>query len=134
MVYEDAPFPSRKGSYIASCGEEKYVAVIEGVTLAIIMILQSFSWKNIEDFRNIHVVVSILVLVVLSTVTVLRLDEQAHELNVNRSDNSPSFASLANVPSESKIDLHSFQKRGTPIQSKSYFHSIYTSITFIQSL
>lgn len=77
MIYGDFPFPSRKGLYIASCGEEKDVAVIEGGSIAIILMLQSLSWKTIEDFKDIHVVVSMLVLVVSSAVLVFGLDEQA---------------------------------------------------------
>lgn len=102
MFYEDAPFSIKEGSYIASCcGEEKDVAVIAGVSIAIIMILQSHSWNTIEDFRNIQVVVSMLVLVVLSNVLVFRLEEHAHELNANRSGKYRSFVSLANVPTSS---------------------------------
>ena len=47
------------------------------MSIAIIMILQPLSWKTIQDVRDIQVVLSMLVLVVLSTVLVFGLDEQA---------------------------------------------------------
>lgn len=100
-------------------GKDKDVVVIESLSIAIIMLLQSLSWKCIEDFRNIHVVVSMLVLTELSTVLVFRLDEHAHELNANRSGKYRSVASLANVP----IHTAYFPKREHP--SILYFHHLY---------